>query len=240
MSIDKLLKKLRCYDSVSAVEEAALRSAVAKEVHFEAGATIVRSKTEVSCSNLLLEGFVHRYKDLKSGARQTLQLGVPGDFLDLHGLLLKQLDHDLAAMSDCRLALFPHDRLRELIASHEHLGRLLWLSTVVDAAIHREWMLSLGIRSAISRLAHLFCELCVRLDVAGSVERCSYPLPLTQSDLGEMLGMTPVHVNRMLKKLRGEGLVTFRRKLVKITDWDGLAELGEFDPFYLSMRQRPR
>ncbi len=238
--IAKLLMKLRRFDTVSAEEEQALRGAVWKEVSFARAKTIVTAKTELDSSQLLLDGFVYRYKDLRSGARQTLQLAVPGDFIDLHSLLLKQLDHHIASFTDCRLALFKHDQLRSLIDQHQHLGRLLWLSTIVDAAVHREWMLSLGRRSASSRLAHLFCELQVRLTAAGMAEHGTYELPLSQNDLAEILGLTSVHINRMLKELRADELVTFRSKTVEIRDWDRLVEIAEFDPFYLSLNQRPR
>jgi len=238
--IDKLLSKLRRFDTVSVEEEQALRAAMAKTVAFGRHKAIVKAKSELDVSLLLLDGIGYRYKDLKDGGRQTLQLSLAGDFLDLHGLLLKQLDHDIASFTDCRLGVFPHERLKELVADHQHLGRLLWLSTVVDAAIHREWMLSLGRRSAFSRLAHLFCELQVRVSAVGLAEHGSYELPLTQTDLAEILGLTPVHINRMLKRLREEGLVRFRSRVVEIEDWDGLVAAAEFDPAYLSFSQRPR
>lgn len=238
--IDKLLLKLRRFDVVSAEEEKALRGAMSREVTFQRGRNIVQAKTELDVSNLLLDGYVYRYKDLKNGARQALQLAIPGDFIDLHSLLLVQLDHDIASFTDCRLGIFPHENLKRLIEEHQHLGRLLWLSTVVDAAIHREWMLSLGRRSSLSRLAHLFCELQVRLTAAGLAEHGTYELPLTQNDLAEILGMTAVHINRMLKELREKNLVTFRSKTVEISDWEGLVAAAEFDPFYLSLNQRPR
>ncbi len=238
--IDKFLIKLRRYDHVTVEEERALRAAMSDVVDFQPDRTMVRAKAELNSSNLLLDGFVHRYKDLHRGARQTLQLGVPGDFLDLHSLLMKQIDHDIGSLTRCRIALFPHERLSALLEEHAHLGRLLWLSTIVDAAIHREWIVSLGVRSALSRLAHLLCELQVRLEVVGIAQGCSYDMPLTQQDLSQILGMTPVHINRMLKELREDGVATFRGRRVEIHDWERLVKLAEFDPFYLSLQQRPR
>ena len=238
--IEKLLMKLRRYDTVGAEEESALRAAMSGQLEFDRGRTIVKAKTEQNRSLLLLDGFVHRHKDLRSGARQILQLGVPGDFIDLHSLGLKRLDHDIASLTRCRLAVFPHDRLQALIAEHPHLGRLLWLNTLVEAAIHREWMLSLGARTSAARLAHLFCELQVRLDVVGMAQKSRYNLPLTQTDLGEILGITSVHINRMLRGLREQGLVTYKNRIVEIHDWNGLVRLGEFDPFYLILDKRPR
>ena len=238
--IEKLLSKLRRFDTVSAEEEESLRAAVWKTVEFKRGQMIVRAKTELDHSDVLLEGFVNRSKSLTSGARLVLQLAVPGDFIDLHSFVLKELDHDIEAVSDCRLALFKHEQLKQVIDQHPHLGRLLWLSTIVDAGIHREWMLSLGRRSAESRLAHLFCELQVRLTAAGLAPHGKYNLPLNQAEIADVLGLTSVHTNRVLQKLRQEGLLTFKSKIVEVLNWDGLVALAEFDPFYLSMNQRPR
>lgn len=243
--IDKLLVKLRRYDQISAGEERALRDAAGESVKFKRGATIIKARTELNSSMLLLSGLVHSYRDVADGSRQTVQLAVPGDFIDLHSLLMKQVDHNLAALSDCTLVRFPHERLVEISRSHDHLTRLLWMSTVVDGAIEREMITSLGIRSAVSRLAHLFCEMQVRLEVVGLASacaegRCRYDLPLNQEALSDILGMTPVHTNRMLKELRERGLLTFKSHIVEISDWKGLAALAEFDPFYLCLRQRPR
>ena len=238
--IDKLLIKLRRFDTISAQEEEALRSAVWKTATFKRGEIIVRAKTEREHCDLLLDGFVNRSKSLKSGARLVLQFAVPGDFIDLHSLVMKELDHDLEAVSDCSLALFKHEALRDIIDRHPHLGRVMWLSTVVDAAIHREWMLTFGRRSAAGRLAHLFCELQVRLTAAGLAEHGKYDLPLNQTELADLVGLTAVHTNRVLRKFREDGLLTLKSKVVEIQDWDGLVALAEFDPFYLSMNQRPR
>jgi CRP-like cAMP-binding protein len=238
--IEKLLLKLRRYDTVSAQEESDFRAAMSGELEFDRGRTIVKAKTEQNRSLLLLDGFIQRHKDLRSGARQILQVSVPGDFIDLHSIGLKRLDHDIASLTQCRLAIFPHDRLQSLIAEHPHLGRMLWLNTLVDAAMHREWMLSLGARSSAARLAHLFCELQVRLDVVGMAQKGNYSLPLTQTVLGETLGITAVHINRMLRALREQGLVTFKNRTVEIADWNRLVRLAEFDPFYLTLDKRPR
>ncbi|MCA1653404.1 MAG: Crp/Fnr family transcriptional regulator [Sphingomicrobium sp.] len=238
--IDKLLVKLRRYDDVSSEEEQVLRAAAGETIEFRRGQTIVKARTELSASTLLIEGLVHSFKDLGDGSRQTVQLAVPGDFIDLHSLLMKQVDHNLGALSNCRVVKFPHERLIDITQHHAHLARLLWLSTVIDGAIERETIMSLGIRSSVSRLAHLFCELQVRFEVVGLAESRSYDLQLNQEELSEILGMTPVHINRMLKELRERGLLTFRGHVVEISDWNGLVALAEFDPFYLDLRQRPR
>ncbi len=243
--IDKLLIKLRRYDKISEEEEEALRAAAGETIRCKRGTTVVRARTELSFSALLVDGLVHSFKDMADGSRQTVQLAVPGDFIDLHSFLMKQVDHNLAALSNCRLVKFPHDRLVEITRNHDHLTRVLWLSTVLDGSIERETIASLGIRSAVSRLAHLFCELQVRLEVVGlasasTAESCRYDLQLNQEELSDILGMTPVHMNRMLRELRERGLLTFKGQIVEISDWEGLFALAEFDPFYLGLRERPR
>lgn len=243
--IDKLLVKLRCYDGVSAEEEEALRAAASDKASFRRGKTIIRARTELNQSTLLIKGLVHSFRAMADGRRQAVQLAVPGDFIDLHSLLMKSVDHELVAMSDCQVVRFPHERLVEITRKHDHLTRVLWLSTVIDGAIERETITSLGVRPAVGRLAHLFCELQVRLEVVGLASACtgpscSYDLSLNQEELSDVLGMTAVHMNRMLKELRRRELLSFRGQIVEITNWDGLVALAEFDPFYLGLRQRAR
>ena len=239
-AIAGLLLKLRARDLVSDEEAAVLRASVAEICEYPEGRTIVRTGTTLSASTLLVEGIVCRYKDLADGQRQIMELHVAGDFVDLHGFLLKQLDHNVGAMTLVRIALVPHDALRAITETHPHLGRMLWFSTLLDAAIHREKILSIGRRSALARIAHIFCELLVRLRIAGLASDDGYALPLTQADLADVTGLTSVHVNRMLKKLRDEKLLTFRGGMVTIDDWEGLQRVAEFDPTYLHLERRPR
>lgn len=235
-----LLLKLRARDLVSDEEEAVLRAAVSEIREYPEGRTIVRTGTTLSASTLLVEGIVCRYKDLADGQRQIMELHVAGDFVDLHGFLLKQLDHNVGTMTPVRVASFPHDALRAITETHPHLGRMLWFSTLLDAAIHREKILSIGRRSAMARIAHIFCELLVRLRIVGLADESRYVLPLTQADLADVTGLTSVHVNRMLKKLRDEDLLTFRGGIVTIGDWDRLQRVAEFDPAYLHLERQPR
>jgi len=238
--MEKLLTKLRRYDHVSAEEEKALFDAAGEARQFRRGETLVRAKTEQRRSSLLLSGYVHRFGDLRGGRRQSVQLGMPGDFIDLHSLLMKELDHHIGALSDCKVLEFPHERLLAVINDHPHLGRLLWLSTLIDAAISRQWIMSMGARPALSRLAHLFCEIQVRLEGVGIGNASGYDLPLTQNELGELLGMTSVHLNRVLKQLRDRKLLEFRSNEVRILNWEGLIDLAEFDPFYLGFQYQRR
>lgn len=238
--LDRLLMKLRARDEVSDAEEAVLRDAVGEIHDLPAGKLIVRAGVPLSQCTLLCEGYVCRFRDLADGQRQIMELHVPGDFLDLHSFLLKQLEHNVGTMTKVRFASVPHEAIRRITEEHPHLARMLWFSTLLDAAIHRERILSVGRRSALARIAHLFCELCVRLGVVGLGDGERYRLPLTQADLADATGLTSVHVNRMLKKLRDDGLMTFRGGEVAIHDWDRLRRAAEFDDAYLYLDHRPR
>ena len=132
----------------------------------------------------------------------------------------------------------PHRALNDITERHPHLARLYWFSTNLDAAVHREWMLSLGRRSALSKVAHLFCELHVRLGLVGLSDDAGYDLALTQIDLAECVGMTPVHVNRLLRDLREQGAVEFGKGRVTIGDLNLLRRIAEFDPAYLYLERR--
>jgi CRP-like cAMP-binding protein len=238
--IDRHLFRLRARDDISPEEEQAIRAGVLEPWRVGADTKIIRAGEELSVSTILLDGIACRYKDLRSGERQITELHVAGDFLDLHSFTLKRLDHDVMALTPCLMVALPHERLREITEAHPHLTRVYWFSTNLDAAIHREWELSLGRRSALSRVAHLFCELYVRLGLIGLTEGLTYRLDITQTDLAECLGLTSVHVNRTLKELRERGLVTFRGGTVDIRDWNRLREVAEFDPSYLYLEKRTR
>lgn len=195
---------------------------------------------ELQHSLLLLSGWLARAKDLPTGQRQLAELHVAGDFADLHGFTLKRLDHDVISITRCRIATVPHQRLTELTERFPHLTRVYWLMTNMDASIQREWTLSLGQRAAISRMAQLFCELNVRLEVAGLATNNCYDLPLTQVELGECLGLTSVHVNRTLQELRRQELIEFQSGRLVIRDLDALKSVAQFDPAYLYLDKRPR
>ena len=238
--IDAHLRKLRARDTVSAEEEEAIRGMFTEEREVASDKTLIRAGVPLNISLLLLDGLLCRYKDLRDGSRQISELHVAGDFADLHSFTLKRLDHSVMALTRCRIAVAPHERIKAVTTEFPHLARLFWLTTNIDAAIHREWVLSLGRRSALARTAHLFCELQARLAVVGLADETGYELRLTQTDLAECLGLTPVHVNRTLRELRERGLVEFRNRRVTIHDLAGLDRVAEFDPAYLYLTPEPR
>ncbi|BCA58691.1 Crp/Fnr family transcriptional regulator [Sphingomonas sp. HMP6] len=218
---------------LEAAEVTALESAVGRTATFAARQIMVRQQVPLTQCTLLLEGFVERYRDTPEGRRQILAIHVPGDFVDLHSYPLKRLEHSVAALTDVKVAFFPHVAIRALTEQSATLTELLWRSTLIDAAINREWIVSVGARSAVVRLAHLFCEMYVRLERIGMAPDRTFALPLTQVDLSDATGLTAVHANRMLRQLREQGLVAFRHGEVEILDWDGLRAFADFDPAYL-------
>lgn len=227
------LKKLRRRTELSPEEEKAIRGVVAETRRVGADQVLIRGGEELSSSVLLLDGWLARSKDLAGGERQVTELHVAGDFADLHGFTLKRLDHDVLTLSDCIIGIVPHDRLQRITEQYPRLARLYWFSTNVDAAITRELALSLGQRSAISRMAHLFCELHVRLDAVGRARPDGYEFPLTQRELSECLGLTVVHANRTIQELRRRGLIELESRQLTILDRRGLEGVAEFDPSYL-------
>ena len=227
------LKKLKRRIEISSDEERAIRGMIGKTRTVPADEMVVRSGEELNSSLLLLDGWLARSKDLAGGDRQVTELHVPGDFADLHGYSLKRLDHDVISLSDCRIAVVPHENISAAIDAFPRLGRIYWFSTNMDAAVQRELTLSLGQRSAISRMAHLFCELYMRLEIVGRARDNGYEFPLTQRELSECLGLTVVHANRTLQELRRRGLVELENRRLKILDRRGLEGLAEFDPAYL-------
>lgn len=238
--IELLLRKLRARDAVSAEEEQVLRDAVARVEDHGPDSEVVREGMRQGSSRLLIEGLVARVKTLENGRRQITELHVGGDFVDLHSFLLKRLDHSIVTVTRCRIGVVPHEVLADITRRRPHLARLLWLMTLIDAAIQRQWLAVMGQLPAGAQIAHLLCELYVRLEVVGLANGHSFELPLTQEEMGEVCGLTSVHVNRSLQQLRAQGLVEWQRGRVTIPDWPRLARHAHFETDYLNLRVEPR
>jgi len=231
---------LRSHDDVTSGEELALREVIKRTASFQTGDDIVAQGSRPRHSTLLLDGISARYKILEDGSRQITALHVPGDFVDLHAFALKTMDHGIVAMSPCQVAFAEHSDLRMITETLPHLTRLLWLDTIVDGAIHREWIVAMGRRSKKAHLAHLICELYLRLQVVGLVDGWSFWLPLSQGEIADVLGLSLVHLNKTLQLLRKDEVVRWENKTVEILNWAGLALLAEFDATYLSLMVEPR
>ena len=238
--LDRFFSKLERRDIISPEEREALLAAAGQETDVAAGQDLVREGDRPDHSTLVVSGFTTRYRVLGDGQRQITALHVPGDFVDLHSFALKEMDHSVGALSNCRVIYFPHSALTVITERFPHLTRVLWLMTLLDGAIHREWLVAMGRRSAAGQLAHLVCELYIRLNIVGLAQDYSFSVPLTQVELADALGISAVHVNRVLQELRGENLLTWHNQVVRILDWSRLQERAEFDPRYLHLEKLPR
>ena len=235
-----LIQKLEQYDRISDAERRLLEQAVVRQRAAAKGEDLAREGDRPSESLFLITGFAARYNLVRTGKRQITALHVPGDFVDLHSFLVKRMDHSVMTMTACTVGVVPHDALRAISETQPHLTRLLGVNIAVDAAIHRHWIVSIGRQSALEHTAQLFCEMFWRLQAVGLTEGHSFKLPLTQAELGDTLGLSTVHVNRVVQELRKEGLITWRGETVIVEDWPRLQRLAEFDPSFLCLEQEPR
>ncbi len=198
---------------------------------------IVREGDRPTRSCALLEGFTCTYKTTHAGKRQITAFQIAGDIPDLLSLHLKTLDTSVQTLTPCRVGFIQHEDLRELCHAHPLIAGAFWRETLVDGAVFREWMLNVGRREAYGRMAHLLCELVTRMRAVGLVQDYTCDLPMTQSELGDALGISTVHVNRTLQELRGAGLISLKGGTLSVLDWEGLKHAGEFDPAYLHLVQ---
>ncbi|GEO18803.1 Crp/Fnr family transcriptional regulator [Microvirga aerophila] len=233
-----LIRKLESIAPLALEEKAALLRLPLRLKTTAADQDILREGDVPSECCLVVEGFACRYNVTAQGKRQILSFHISGDIPDLQSLHLKVMDHSLGTLIPSKLAFIQHDDLHSLMHSHPRLGDLFWRDTLIDAAVFRQWMVGIGRRSAYSRIAHLLCELLVKLRAVELVEDHVVNLPVTQAELGDALGLSTVHVNRVLQDLRGAGLISLHGKTLRVLDWDRLKTAGEFDPAYLHLRKR--
>jgi CRP-like cAMP-binding protein len=235
-----LIRRIELRDRMSEEEKRTLLAAIGPERELGPNTDILREGDRPTECTLLLEGYTLRQQTLGEGGRQITAIHIPGDFVDLHSFLIKTMDHSITTLTPCRVAGVQHRALREISDRHPHLARLLWLLTLIDAAIHRRWLTAMGRQSALGNTAHLLCEMYVRQKEVLQMVDTTFQMPLTQSKLADTLGLSAVHTNRIVRELRESGFVEWQGNRVTIRDWSGLRELGEFDPTYLSMQNEPR
>lgn len=198
---------------------------------------IVREGDLTSECCLILDGFAYRQKTTVEGARQILSIHLPGDFIDLEASLLRQADHNIQALTRCEVAMVSASSIRALHREHPLLAEAMWVDTLIDASIFREWILNVGQREAKARVAHILCEFSKRVELAGLRSEEGFQFPMTQEQLGEATGLTTVHVNRTLKALERDGLIERARRLIHIPDWQRLRTVAGFSAVYLHLDQ---
>ncbi len=244
---------------LTAAERQAVEAVPVRRAEAAADEPILRQGDRPTRCLIVLAGLLCRSKLVSTGERQIVAFHVPGDMPDLHGLHLPVFDSDMWAVAPSALAFVEHAPLRRLCEEFPRIAAALWRTTLVDASIGREWTVSVGQRPAVGRLAHLFCEVLMRMEAAGLAEApsgappgappgrlsgassggaCAFPV--TQGDLSEATGLSVVHLNRTLQELRQAGLVSFDAGRLVVRDWEGLAERGDFTPDYLHLEQQSR
>jgi CRP-like cAMP-binding protein len=198
---------------------------------------MVREGAVTDHSILITSGLAYRHKISADGSRQIVSIHIPGDFVDLEGALLRVADHNVQALTRCDLAIVPRSALRDVLSAHPQIALAMWIDTLIDASIFREWIMNVGRRDARERLAHIFCEFALRLESAGMGSTTGYELPMTQEQLADASGLTAVHVNRTLKAMDAEGLIKRERRFILIPDWEKLRTVAGFSELYLHLDQ---
>jgi CRP-like cAMP-binding protein len=232
--INRLTRKLEAFGPLPDADRLLLDNVVRPVCAVGPRVDLIREGEAPSDVNLILEGFACRYKMTPDGSRQIMAYLVPGDFCDLHVFILKTMDHTIATLSPCTVVKIPRAQILALM-ERPAIARAFWWAALVDEATLREWLVNIGVRSAEHRVAHLLCELLLRLDTVGLTNGNSYELPITQAELADTTGLTSVHVNRVLQRLRRDGLITLRGKHLVILDVARLKAFSGFNPNYLHL-----
>lgn len=230
-----LIRKLSHGAELTGDDRGRLEDLVGRSRRVEARSDVISDGDIPGDVHLILEGFACRYKIMPDGRRSIMAYLVPGDFCDLHVAILGSMDHSIGTMTACTLVEIPRATIEELSAKHPQIMRAMWWATLVDEATLRHWLVNIGRRPADQRLAHLLCEFYVRLNAVGVAGDRSYQLPLTQEDIADTLGISTVHVNRVLQRLRAKGLVTLQSRALTIPDYGRLEAFADFDPAYLHL-----
>ncbi len=187
----------------------------------------------------ILEGWASVYKQLPSGRRQVTSFLIPGELGDANVFILREMDHSVGAITRVRYAEIAPADFEAMADASPRIARALWWHSLVTASIAREWVLNVGQRSAYERLAHLLCEMIVKLRAVGLADGDGYDWPLTQTDLAEATGLTSVHVNRTLQQLRSDGLIQLQGRRLVVPDLAALMRVGLFTPNYLHLERQP-
>jgi CRP-like cAMP-binding protein len=238
MLYEPLVKKLASVEALSDIEVQAAISLCTET-------RIVRRKQDVISDgdtpervHLVLRGWAARYKILEDGSRRVLAFLLPGDFCDTHITTLAAMDHGIMAITDCDVAFIEKERIDDITRSTSTLTRAFWRATLIDEAILRQWLVNSGRRDAYQAIAHLMCELHLRMRIVGLASNDRLELPLTQEIIADAIGATSVHVNRMLQRLRADGLIVIGNGELRIPDVQKLRRTSGFDPSYLHLEAR--
>ena len=237
-SHNPLILKLQSLSTLSEDDRAALQRLTAHAETAGPNTDLIREGDAPDGVYLIIDGMACRYKRRANGARQITAYLLPGDFCDLDVALLEAMDHSIATLSDCKFVRMPLAAVKDILEGNPRLTAALRVATLVDEATLREWLVNVGCRTTEERIAHLFCELFLRLQVVGKASEGGFALPLTFADLADTTGTSAVHVSRALQSLRAKGLLTLQDGWLQIVDVAGLKHLAEFKANYLHLEGR--
>ncbi|WP_426954458.1 Crp/Fnr family transcriptional regulator [Muricoccus radiodurans] len=238
---DLVARKFGQFTRLSPGDRLAISSLTGEGIRqFAARTDIVREGDTPTCLRLFLSGWACRYKMLEDGRRQIVAFLLPGDLCDLNIFLLREMDHSIGTIVPVTLAEIAPAAIERVMDAHARVAKALLWEQLVTAAMQREWTLNLGQRSALERVAHLFCELFLRLRGVGLTEGGRCELPLTQADMGEATGLSTVHINRTVQELRSRGLIVLRGKELVIPDLAALQDAAGFNVNYLHLDREGR
>ncbi|HET9396200.1 MAG TPA: Crp/Fnr family transcriptional regulator [Nitrospiraceae bacterium] len=235
-----LLTRLRTFGTLGEADEQLLADACRDVRGIAPKRHIIQEGDRPEQVHLIVDGWAARYKSVANGARQIVAFLLPGDFCDLHTAVLGHMDHSIVAITTCHVAFIPSAQMDELTSNHNGLTRALWWGTLVDEGVLRSWVVNVGRREAHERIAHLLCELYCRLELVDLVKSDSFDLPITQEELADATGLTSVHTNRTLQRLRREGLIKLENRRLYVPNVKALHKVAGFDPSYLHIRKRER
>jgi CRP-like cAMP-binding protein len=227
------LRKLEKRAKFSAEDRAEFESLPFSVRDLNASTYIVRERDQIKNCCILLSGYAFRSKIVGNGGRQILSIHIPGDIVDIQHAMLGIADHNIQMLTNGEVALVSAAAVKEIAFKNPAIGQAMWLETLVDGSIFREWIANVGRRDARTRVSHLLCEFTVRLHAAGLTEGNRYELPMTQEQLGDATGLTAVHVNRTMQGLRSEGLISSDKRSITIENWKALTSVGDFNTAYL-------
>jgi len=231
-----MVRKLSLWQDLNDAERAAVLALPHTPQRVRSGTMIVREGDRPQHSCVLISGFAFRQKTTGDGMRSISAIHFAGDIVDLQNSLLGLADHSVQTMTEATIALIPRENIIQLTFAHPKVGLAMWHDTLVDGSIFREWIANVGRRSARTGLAHVLCEVGTRLEALNLGRREEFELPMTQEQLADVLGLTPVHVNRTLKELEAEGLFIREQRRVRVPDWARLEKVGDFNDAYLHLR----
>jgi len=229
------IRKFEQMVELDAADIRAIRALAFTAGTIRSGQHLVREGDVVETCWLLLGGYACRQKTSRNGNRQIVSFHMTGDLLDLQHLMLPVADHSIQAITDLSVACVSTAALRALARERPAIGEGFWRDTLIDASIYREWVLNIGQRDAKSRIAHMLCEFAVRREAAGLGAPERFDLPMTQQQIADATGLTPVHVNRMLQTLGAEGVIDRDGRRVSIVDWERMRRVADFEPAYLHL-----